>query len=287
MWSRRPSRHPPAPALDLGRVLPSQSAPPITAPTSAATIGQLSALASAPPLPVVSAPTGAAPIDPHATPPISSARNAPPTANAATESGDEEPEDPFDIAVRLAPPWLISSVLHMLILIILGLCLAANIKKPQVELQVAYAEAIGDQLLDDSISIATPTPDPIAQRAEMAISDLPPVADPFAAPPVAQMVPQFKTGEVFSKVPAAAIGNPLSGRQAGRKRVLLDRYGGNASTESAVANALAWLKRNQRKDGSWSLDRSLSEWRRVGKSDRRHRDGALGLSRRRQYPPRR
>jgi hypothetical protein len=37
------------------------------------------------------------------------------------------------------------------------------------------------------------------------------------------------------------------------KDALLAAYGGNAVTESAVAMALEWLRRNQRADGTWSL----------------------------------
>lgn len=144
----------------------------------------------------------------------------------------------------------------MLILIIMGLLIAAKLKKPEIQLEVdmVYAETLGDQLLDDSISISTPTPDPNVERAEVAISDLPEVADPFAAPAIAQFNPSSKTGGVLSDLKAPAIGHSLSGRQAGRKSVLLGKYGGNATTESAVANALVWLKRNQRPDGSWGLN---------------------------------
>ena len=45
----------------------------------------------------------------------------------------------------------------------------------------------------------------------------------------------------------------LTGREAGMKKALLAAYGGNATTEAAVRAGLEWLKRQQMKDGGWSL----------------------------------
>lgn len=45
----------------------------------------------------------------------------------------------------------------------------------------------------------------------------------------------------------------LSGRTGSLKATLLAAYGGTAGTEQAVEEGLAWLVRQQRSDGSWSL----------------------------------
>ncbi|MFN9911804.1 MAG: prenyltransferase/squalene oxidase repeat-containing protein, partial [Pirellulaceae bacterium] len=45
----------------------------------------------------------------------------------------------------------------------------------------------------------------------------------------------------------------LRGRQGALKSALLAAYGGTAATEDAVKLGLAWLARQQRKDGEWSL----------------------------------
>jgi hypothetical protein len=171
------------------------------------------------------------------------------------DDGGEQLEDPIDVATRIAPPWLFSSVIHMILLIVLGLWIAANLKKPQVELQVSmiYADNLGDQLLDDTVSLTTPIPEPKVKQTEIAISELPEVADPFVAPPIAEFNPGAITGGVKSEIKPRAIGKALSGRQPGRKRELLGKFGGTAATETAVTNALLWLKRNQRPDGSWAL----------------------------------
>ena len=58
---------------------------------------------------------------------------------------------------------------------------------------------------------------------------------------------------------APDIGLALSGREEGTKQVLLAAYGGTALTEAAVTEGLNWLKRNQTKDGSWSLTGPYSD----------------------------
>jgi hypothetical protein len=58
---------------------------------------------------------------------------------------------------------------------------------------------------------------------------------------------------MMSQVEAPTVGLALSGREAGMKQALLAAYGGDGTTESAVKEGLAWLARNQQRDGSWSL----------------------------------
>ncbi|MHC4134343.1 MAG: prenyltransferase/squalene oxidase repeat-containing protein [Planctomycetota bacterium] len=52
----------------------------------------------------------------------------------------------------------------------------------------------------------------------------------------------------------AAAGPLTAGRAAGRKEKLLRRRGGNAATENAVANALAFLAARQTERGYWDAD---------------------------------
>ena len=53
---------------------------------------------------------------------------------------------------------------------------------------------------------------------------------------------------------AALPGEPLAGRGAHRRGQMLEKYGGTAGSERAVAMALKWFANHQRQDGSWSLD---------------------------------
>ena len=89
-----------------------------------------------------------------------------------------------------------------------------------------------------------------AKVPALAHVDVPDIPEPLLSPPTA-----MATGGTVAvgDLPAPKIGYALSGRDAGRKGVLLGKYGGDKNTEEAVLRALAWLKRNQRPDGSWSL----------------------------------
>lgn len=52
------------------------------------------------------------------------------------------------------------------------------------------------------------------------------------------------------------IGDATSGRTQAGKSALVRQYGGNSSSEAAVASGLKWLANHQLPDGSWSFDHS-------------------------------
>jgi hypothetical protein len=80
------------------------------------------------------------------------------------------------------------------------------------------------------------------------------VDDPFASPTKLDIQPAGLTAAVATAdMKTSSIGLALRGRQEGSRRNLLGKYGGNATTESAVERGLEWLARNQLSDGSWSL----------------------------------
>jgi hypothetical protein len=165
-------------------------------------------------------------------------------------------------ALQDAPPWLGSLVIHMMVLIFMGLMVVSLQKKTEVPIQAIYGdtEKPGDQLLEDNREgLSTDKPDPTVDKTIFSPSNLPPVADPLAAPPLAT---EFSPNGLFAgstKAIDAPIGLALSGRERGMRKSLLGRYGGNATTESAVHGALEWLKRNQRANGYWTLNGPYSD----------------------------
>ncbi len=181
-----------------------------------------------------------------------------------------------------APPWLASLVLHMCILVVLGLTILTTSKKVTQEMQAVYGEKLGEQLLDNSVDLSTPTPDPTADRAVYSPSDLPPVNDPLATPrPGALDIPLMASpfapasGPGYTgAMPDVPIGLALTGREKGMKVVLLKAFGGNATTQDAVHRALEWLKRIQRTDGSWNLRGSYAD---SGSSDNSAAATAMAL----------
>lgn len=192
---------------------------------------------------------GATPAAPLATTPV---------ADTQARDDDEETtdeEDAVDVAARTAPPWLLSTLVHMLVLIILGLMstIEPNHSPALIELDV-YGESLGDDLLDASVEIAAPSLDSVLdselETPTETLVELP-QAEPL--PTILPALPLVEGTVGDRDIPAPDMGSALSGRSKARKSVLLGKYGGTAETEKAVERALAWLKRNQRPDGSWSL----------------------------------
>ncbi len=177
-----------------------------------------------------------------------------PTSGApAIRPEEEKPEKEEELtekAVRAAPPWLISGVFHMLLLIILGLIFLPEFARRQIELETVWAEKLGDQLEFDSFLAGTSQD--MVEEPILTPENLPEVPDPFAAPPKVEMVVPNGTTST-SDIPSTQIGLALTGREEGMKRALLAAYGGTGTTEAAVKLGLQWLARNQKKQGQWSL----------------------------------
>ncbi len=173
------------------------------------------------------------------------------TATTAVHEHEEEPEEELTtFALRNSPPWLVSAAFHMLVMIILGLILLPKLASNEIELETVWAESLGEQLEYDSF-LAGSGEDEVEEPV-FTLEEGPLVEDPFAAPPeLTDLMPDGMTAT--STIDATQIGMALDGRQEGSKKALLAAFGGTKTTEKAVLAGLRWLARNQRKDGSWSL----------------------------------
>ncbi len=169
----------------------------------------------------------------------------------------EDEEELSRFATKSAPPWLVSAAFHMLVLILLAISWMAAQPERQIYLSASvtedeeeiFAEDLGEQLEFDS-PLGQDMVDMIEEPV-LTPDDLPEVDDPFATPLDIDPVTDGTTAT--SDLHANQIGYALTGREEGSKKSLLGRYGGTATTEAAVARGLAWLARNQQRDGSWSL----------------------------------
>jgi hypothetical protein len=169
---------------------------------------------------------------------------------ASTSSEPAEGPPIVELVARRAPPWLVSAIFHMVVLIVMGLVWSApKFKQLAVQINAIYSDQLGEQLDEETILIGKSDID----NTEQVITpdDLQPVDDPFAAPPKIMEL----TDGTFANVDVQApmLGIALRGRSVGMKEALLKKYGGNALSEAAVEAALQWLLKQQRKDGSWSL----------------------------------
>tara|TARA_R110002049_G_scaffold72490_8_gene187601 strand:- start:8220 stop:9830 length:1611 start_codon:yes stop_codon:yes gene_type:complete len=163
-----------------------------------------------------------------------------------------EDERGDDRVARTAPPWLISTVVHLMLLLILAL-----ITSPAGESIGRVFLTIGQSDRESPVELAE-----FSILTEDAITDDARVPEDATVdldvPDIFDSQQDSETNEL-SKV-ELGIGSELidvkpmfNGRSGAMKKALLAIYGGTQETQDAVAMGLMWLKRNQLKDGSWSM----------------------------------
>ncbi|QDU56749.1 prenyltransferase/squalene oxidase repeat-containing protein [Aeoliella mucimassa] len=161
-----------------------------------------------------------------------------------------EPLFDFGSVIRGAPPWLLSAAIHMVAFIVLGLLAMVVVEDSPFVLVAEFGENDIDADLD-AIPDLTPTADLELQTDEIMPQDLPVVENPFSMPDLTAIQPN---GLVLgSDTPSISVGLELKGREPGMREAMLAATGGTSGTENAVIEGLKWLARNQRRDGSWSL----------------------------------
>jgi hypothetical protein len=208
--------------------------------------------AAARPVPVKPSAAPAAGARPTAVQPAA-ARPIPvkPKGDVLVVAGDDEAEQETELITPLTvSPWLISTIVHIVLILVLAFIFFAPKEDPTVALDVVYAEAIGEQLDSDMLDMGLN--DPETTDAALAF-DTKLADDPFATPPAIMDLVADSPG-ITSDITAPSIGLALTGREEGAKRALLGAYGGTETTESAVKLGLDWLVKQQRRDGTWSLE---------------------------------
>ena len=177
---------------------------------------------------------------------------------AGHHSDDHQQDEPYadeplmavDRWVRESPAWLLSAVLHLVVLLVLGLCWIGATTENPLALHAEYAENLGEQLIEDELVLDALAETEVDQQA-VEFEPLPPVEEPLAMPDLAMLSP---VGPLMaSDQPSLMPGVALKGREPGMREALLQEFGGTATTESAVMAGLAWLARNQKRTGQWSL----------------------------------
>ena len=172
------------------------------------------------------------------------------------------------MAIRTAPAWLVSLVLHLAAVLVLALFSLPVIREHLVF--EIYAEHVGEQLSDDVLQ----TPAVLELSVDSAGISFSETLfdDALAAPAINDFA--LDSGESAGLVRVPQIGLALSGRSSGKKGALLAAYGGNAETETAVRMGLDWLKYRQQKDGSWSL---MGKYKNAGRQENRVAATAMAL----------
>lgn len=262
--STPPSPQPPHLASPPSSV-PPNSSPPNSSPPNA---GPPSASPPSPQPPAAAPPPTSQqppqPETPPATPPPSPALTKTPAAvdghedsQTADEPSDAAADDApglfaaarqyFSTALRESPAVLVSLIFHMIIFLVLALISMPIVGDTPLIMQL-LASSNADNNLESLDDLELESFD---NATDNAVSyDTAPTQVLPAAASVAE-----SSKSVFDASPlnAPSIKNALRGREARSKEVLLLAYGGNDQTEASVREALLWLKRQQKNDGTWSL----------------------------------
>ncbi len=179
-------------------------------------------------------PIAAPPIHPIEPPPMQLERSVDESTHEDTEEGTW---------FRL-PAWSVSLIVHVVAIVLLA-CIPL-VKKVSIPFIIAGTSGTNEEpvpfeisnLKNDSLSLLD-----AALPTEVSIASV---------VPLEQLEPP-KPAEFGQGINLAEPAMALSGRDGSLKSTLLAAYGGTPGTEDAVKAGLAWLAKQQRNDGGWSL----------------------------------
>jgi len=174
----------------------------------------------------------------------------------------------FDVwlheAIRQTPSWLVSMVVHMIVLLVMALIwMPAPEGDDRGPLTVSNQEEENLDVLDEledepleeiDVTADLTTPEAPVELEQVALSP----ADDMEAAAISVELSEFGLEHAPKNDLLATVGtwsgDALSGR--GNRAGLVARYGGTPASEKAVAAALKWLAVHQMPDGGWSFDLS-------------------------------
>ncbi len=160
----------------------------------------------------------------------------------------EEKENLFRDPQRSLPPWLVSLILHVSLILLLALIPFYEQIESGISLTGIFGNQEGEMSFDvtneSTESIAIVLNETVSNDLAKTISTDNQIEIKIDTPLTTSTLPGMET-------PVMAMG--LSGRTGSMKSSLLKAYGGTEGTENAVELGLKWLAKQQRADGSWSL----------------------------------
>ena len=170
---------------------------------------------------------------------------------------------------QAVPAWVISTLVHVMILLILGLISLADPAQMVAVLSASRGSDDGPEMDEFAIEAIDPA-DLSESEAWSEPVEVTELTDPVEAmslevPMEVATVPMDITDLASQMAPAAATlqtlaslqSSSMSSRSSDMKRKLLRDYGGNAASEAAVTEALKWLARHQLPNGAWTFHHSL------------------------------
>ena len=229
-------------------------------------------LLAAPPLAdplVAAAPTAAQPIFTGSTAPV----DEPPM-------DDERPRPGHSFAMmKTVPSWLISLVVHTVILIVLGYLVLDGKKEERLVINSNISDVLDeefveplDEPIDEPIEVETVdlnTPVAVDSEPVMEVQPID-VADDIEAAPAEieftdfadRVAPKTDLTQRISNVTGAG----FEGRGAAARGQMMADNGGTQESDDAVRNALDWIMRHQLPDGGWSFNHTIGPGNRSTKN---------------------
>jgi hypothetical protein len=199
----------------------------------------------------------AAPLPTNRPAPAPAARGLAPKPAPQSAAADSLPPLPAaSDYLEAAPAWLISAIVHMLLVLVLGLWMVATDNVPEFVLSLSLEDTGGEDIAPGDLEIPLAFDEPPMEPGD-SVEPLE-FESPDTTSVTTESMPVAALGlETVSEAPA--IQSSLLGRTAGMKDSLLRAYGGTSATENAVTEALRWLARNQGSKSLWSLSGKYSD----------------------------
>jgi hypothetical protein len=154
--------------------------------------------------------------------------------------------------IASAPSWLISTVLHLILLIILAL-----ITLPPARGLGRIIFEMGTGKPSDAVEFDEFEITPMPLPTDTEFNDVEEV-EQIEMPAIVEAIEPLKLDSL--EIAGGSTGKTgiklvpmFGGRSGAMKKALLAAYGGTPETVAAVELGLEWLQRNQRKDGTWSM----------------------------------
>lgn len=175
-----------------------------------------------------------------------------PEFQRANESDSREKESWLSRLFWQVPSWLTSALLHISVILVLALIPVREEIRNSLSLILGLSDGAGkDEELATfdlaDLSMGMDTSEDVTQDLSTLVTEI-----ESTAIDLSNMNATIEVAPVTIKA-------SLSSRTGLMKDALLKAYGGTENTERAVAMGLEWIKKQQGKDGSWSLAGPYSE----------------------------
>ncbi|QDV14693.1 hypothetical protein CA51_46030 [Rosistilla oblonga] len=171
-----------------------------------------------------------------------------------------------------APPWMVSSLIHGLVLLMLALVTLDPVEIAKNVLTVTPTDEAGQEMEEFSLEQIEPDSmeeemieepvisPPTTVQAVEAIEVETPDAVLMVGTEMPDMIDAIAPMDALTQSLTSAMEatTEFSARSTDMKKELLKKYGGSEATEAAVTKALEWFQRHQLPNGAWNLHHNIA-----------------------------